>query len=385
MTHANRNYVLCSSRYAAINNDNCLCANKVPEHEMNEDQCTLPCKGNEKQICGGFGAQSFYITGVEGNLHANLPLFIYLNQNVFHFVLTVAGPPTNLFVLNTSDSSVTIRWQHPESQTESSLDLYVIRAVALQTYATNQVPLPREWVSPKQSNSNFELVNLLPGTKYNVSITSRSNEYGDGGTGSIIAETVIGIPSPEPEQPHVIARNGQQLEVEIPNSVNYNGPINQIHVVVIFVDSELSQSFDEKLLTNYNQAQEDGTSYYIAAELNYEVIGLHIAFVSGNWLILHLNSKLQNRSQRFTVGDGKYYNGYFNAPLPSDRHVHVSMGILSRVGNVMKRRYANVTTHEQHVDDHDHHEMVLAVRPGGTLSYFSISSVFSFIRSAIAS
>lgn len=164
-----------------------------------------------------------------------------------------------------------MRWQHPEAQTGSTLNQYVIRAAILQTYATNQVHLPREWIVQKDSSTKFELVNLLPGTKYNITITSRSNEFGDGGSNSIPAETIIGVPFPEPEQPRVIARNGQQLEIEIPNPINYNGPINQIQIVVIFVDSELSQSFDEQLLAHYNQAQVDGTSYYIAAELNYMV------------------------------------------------------------------------------------------------------------------
>lgn len=202
-------------------------------------------------------------------------------------------------------------------------------------------------------------MNLLPGTKYNITITSRSDEFGDGGSNAILSETIIGVPAPEPEEPSVIARNGQQLEIEIPNPINYNGPINQIQIVVIYVDSELSQSFDERLLTHYNQAQEDGTTYYIAAELNY-MVGREIA-----WPIVTIfkNEILfdrikQNGTRRFTIGDGQLYNGYLNAPLPSDRHVHVSMGIVSRVGTVLKKRYANVTSHEQH---DDHREVVLAV------------------------
>lgn len=183
--------------------------------------------------------------------------------------LSVAGPPTNLFVLNASDSSISLRWIHPQVRTPTSLTHYVVRATVLHTY-TNQVALPREWIVDR-SSSNFELVNLFSGTKYNVSVTSRSADFGDGGTGSIISETIIGVPEPEPEQPKILTKTGQQLEIEIPNAVNYNGPITQIHIIVLFVDTELSQSFDEKLLTNYNQAQEDGTNYYIAAELNYEV------------------------------------------------------------------------------------------------------------------
>lgn len=53
-------------RFAAISNDICLCANKQPAQELNEDECTLPCKSNREQICGGFGKQSFYSTGING-------------------------------------------------------------------------------------------------------------------------------------------------------------------------------------------------------------------------------------------------------------------------------------------------------------------------------
>lgn len=66
-------------------------------------------------------------------------------------------------------------------------------------------------------------------------------------------------------------RKAKTMEIEIPTMTNNNGPISAVYVVVIYVDSEISQSFDEHLLTHYKQAQEDGSSYYIAAELTYEV------------------------------------------------------------------------------------------------------------------
>lgn len=48
------------------------------------------------------------------------------------------------------------------------------------------------------------------------------------------------------------------------------------------------------------------------------------------------------------MGDGKYYGGYWNVELPSDRHIHVSLGIVSKSMNVTKSRYAVETSHEQH-------------------------------------
>lgn len=133
------------------------------------------------------------------------------------------------------------------------------------------VPLPLEWTVQKESSAKMELVNLHPGTVYNITITSDSEEFGEGGSNSIKAETEIGTPDPEPEQVRVLSQKGETMEIEIPTMTNNNGPISAVYVVVIYVDTEISQSFDEHLLTHYKQAQEDGSSYYIAAELKYEV------------------------------------------------------------------------------------------------------------------
>lgn len=67
-------------------------------------------------------------------------------------------------------------------------------------------------------------------------------------------------------------RNGRTLSIEIPPLVNNNGPVTAVHVVVMFIDTEISQQFDENLLKSYKQATEDGINYYITAELANEVI-----------------------------------------------------------------------------------------------------------------
>lgn len=286
----------------------CLCSNTINEQELPADECDYPCSEQTAQICGGSYAQSYYDTDIK-----------------------VAGPPRNLVVTNRTDTTILLHWQHFDPHVlrpdDTSLSRYVIQAKILSSYSTMpKLPLP-QWSVEKGTDSQIELVGLNPGTTYNITVQSMSDEHGEGGISSIVADTEIGDPDPEPPQPKIIKREGQTMTIEIPPLTNNNGPITAIQVVVLFVDSELSQTFDKNLLKNFNQAQEDGTSYYIAAEL--------------------LN---ENRTRQFTIGDGKDYYGYINAPLVTDRHVHAALGIISKKNSVLKSRYALDTSHAQHSD-----------------------------------
>lgn len=286
----------------------CLCTNTINEKELPSDECDRPCSAQPPQICGGSYAQSYYDTDIK-----------------------VAGPPRNVRVVNRTDTSIVLHWQHFDPQVlrdaDTSLSRYVIRAKIVKSYSSMAIlPLP-QWSVEKGTNSQIELVNLNPGTTYNITVQSVSDEHGEGGTSSIIADTEIGVPDPEPPQPKLIKREGQTMTIEIPPLTNNNGPISAVQVIVVFVDSELSQTFDKDLLKNFNQAQEDGTSYYIAAELMNE-----------------------NRTREFTIGDGKNYHGYLNAPLAVDRHIHAALGIISKLDSVTTSRYALETSHEQHGD-----------------------------------
>lgn len=217
-----------------------------------------------------------------------------------------------------------------------------------------KLPLP-QWSVEKGTDSQIELLDLNPGTKYNITVQSVSDEHGDGGTSSIIAETEIGTPDPEPPQPKVVKRDGQTMIIEIPPLINNNGPITAVQVIVVFVDSELSQTFDKNLLKNFKQAQEDGTSYYIAAEL--------------------LN---ENRTRQFTIGDDRIYNGYLNAPLVTDRHVHAALGIISKMDSITKSRYAVETSHEQHGDGPRLSAVEHASNEGGSLTTVLTVACFFF-------
>lgn len=236
-------------RYAVADGDACLCTNTIKEAEISQDECDRPCAKNPEQLCGGSYAQSYYDTDVR-----------------------VAGPPQNLTILSHTNTSILLRWLEPEQQQPESLSRYKIQANIIKTYGSNSISQLPQWMVEKSGPSaQMELVNLNPGTTYNLSVISYSEVVKDGGVASIVAETDIGIPDPEPPEPKTIKRAGKTLTIEIPPLINNNGPISAVHVIVLFVDSELSQQFDESLLKDFKSAVEDGTNYYIAAELGNEV------------------------------------------------------------------------------------------------------------------
>lgn len=121
------------------------------------------------------------------------------------------------------------------------------------------------------------------------------------------------------------------MKVEINPVVNNNGPISSYRVIVHFVENELIQELDEKRLKGFQEAIEDGLLYYIAAEI----------------------IDIKNESRIFTLGDDRNYGRYHNVPLISNRHVHVILGVVSRLNNVEKVSYSEFA--HNHVHDSDHH------------------------------
>lgn len=95
-------------------------------------------------------------------------------------------------------------------------------------------------------------------------------------------------------------------------------------VLVFIIDTAIVREFDESLLGNYQRAQEDGSNFYVAAQL-----------------------EPFDRPRRFTVGDGRQYGGFLNAALPKGAHVHIAVGVVSEQDGVELVHYAE-TSHEQH-------------------------------------
>lgn len=292
-------------RYAALSDTQCACFNTIRSRQIEDKECNLKCRQSEDLSCGGDHAQSFYETGV-----------------------AVAGPVKNLkLVGREKESSIEVSWELP-SLDGVPVDEFEINANATSSYSTYPVH-PMSW-SVHNSTQSFELSNLKPGTRYNITVTSIS-EKGHGGMKWIEAQTEIGTPDPEPEEPIILRRLDSTIQVQIQKAINNNGPINYYRVVVHYVNNELVQNFDETMLDTYQRSSDKGVPYYIAAEV-----------------------EMKGDSLLFVVGDGRYYRNFFNPPIPPRAHVHISIGIVSILNSVIKVRYAT-TTHEQHQHpDHYH-------------------------------
>lgn len=286
-------------RYATLDGSSCACTHVLSVEAVAPSECNRPCTGNAQQYCGGEGTESYYDTGIR-----------------------IAGPVTNVQFRNITENSFSISWIPPDSSI--LLDHYKIRADVLKTFSTRPLINP-EWTLGKYERS-FDLPDLHPGTQYNVTILSVSEdgESLGGGSISLVQWTEIGVPDQEPDEPKVLSIDDTAQIIEIKPVLNNNGPVSNYQLVVIFVAHGLMQTFDPTLLRSYNESQEEGTHYYIAAELD-----------------------LGNITRRIKIGDGRTYNGYYNAPLPPKSHIHIAVGVISSLNGVTKSIYGQ-TSHDQH-------------------------------------
>lgn len=248
-------------------------------------------------ICGGDEVESIYGTG------SNLP-----------------GAVQNLIVNYTTEDKIVIIFDHPE-RNGTELVEYEAHVIVMFTYSKNLWAMRNITKKAQKTAHKFEFSDLVPATEYNITVISKgtsNNGEHDGGMKSIIAKTLLGIPDPKPEPPKIISQKNGLLNVEIKKASNNNGPVSSYKIIVHFVDNELIHDFDTALLNTYQKSKEDGLSYYCSAEID--------AF--------------DDDSITFTIGDKKTYGKYYNAPLP-DRHLHIVIGVVSRILDEEKTAYSD--------------------------------------------
>lgn len=297
-THTGQSVDVCLSaceqvyyKYAIIGNEStCFCGNAPGSFQLPLDSCTTKCPKNDTQICGGANAASVYDTEVLS-----------------------PGPPASINVTNVTETTVRVRWTAPEAY--FSISGYVIRAIVVETY-TDVALIDLEW---RVSNKTFytELLNLQPGSKYQIGVVAVNNGF-EGPNITTTIETIIGTPDPSPPDIEIRERRGDRMVVHIPQARNVNGPVSMYRIVVSI---ELyQQGFIVDTLGNHTYATANGLPYYITAELDPDDI-----------------------KHDFIIGDRHTYNGFYNAPLPLTNDIDVSLGVVSEKNLVKRIRYAEST------------------------------------------
>ena len=102
-------------------------------------------------------------------------------------LLLVPGSVIDLKIEETTDTGIIITWRPPDTGTV--VDSYQVKANPIKTFSST--PLSTLSWNVQKELRKFELLNLHPATKYNLSVISKSG-YEVGGTDSLIAETLVG-------------------------------------------------------------------------------------------------------------------------------------------------------------------------------------------------
>lgn len=293
--------VIVCFRYSIFRENQCSCENLLKENEEESSKCQRKCQNGEEEVdCGGDETESIYETG------SNAP-----------------GSVKNLKIDETTEDKITISFDHPE-RNGTELTGFEVNAIVTRTYSSNPWALRNQTWKVQKAAKKFDLSNLIPATNYSIFVMSKNGDV-SGGEAAIVASTRLADPSPQPDPPQIVKHKIPTVTIDIKKAINNNGPVSKYLVVVHFVDNELIHDFDTTLLSTFQKAQDDGLSYYIAAELD----------------------SFRDDSKAFTVGDGRNYGRFFNAPLP-DRHLHVLIGVLSRFNGDERVSYSNSSHGDVH-------------------------------------
>uniref|UniRef100_A0A1A9WB42 Protein kinase domain-containing protein n=1 Tax=Glossina brevipalpis TaxID=37001 RepID=A0A1A9WB42_9MUSC len=255
--------------YALLATEKCFCTNNINlTMKQDEELCNIRCLGNKLEYCGGNGVNSYYTK---------------------HWVFDPT--PKRLHLINATENSLILSWdiyQPLQSiflmpSSVMKITNYRIKSELTKTYSSLPLFKQPEFLI-QNTQTEIEITDLYPATEYNVSVESICEGNKKCGISYLLASTLVGEPSPAPEQPIILKTTDTTITIQIESIRNDNGPVDKILIIVERVDNTISQPFDAKLLGSWQEAEDSGFPFYIAAELNYI-----------------------NGSRTFVVGDGKRY------------------------------------------------------------------------------
>ncbi|GFY36970.1 tyrosine-protein kinase receptor Tie-1 [Trichonephila inaurata madagascariensis] len=222
--------------------------------------------------------------------------------------LCISGP--ELIVSNVTENKVHVEWT-PVQIPNKVVEKYQVSAYPLKSYSTDLLKR-NEWTFSNTS-VHTDLIGLHPGTMYNISIWAVTSD-GHTDPSTKIVWTEVGDPE-EPLPVEILEKDRKTMLVNLPIGYSDKGPITSYYVVPIEKGPIIL--FNQEEVSNYSMSKESGLPFYIAANLTPE-----------------------EANKSFTIGDGKMYNGYYNAPLSEERDYEVLVGVVSSLNEVTKVAYS---------------------------------------------
>lgn len=287
----------CRARYymfaGLMNEQQCYCISRFGR-DGPSSSCTIPCVADPTNYCGSNEAMSVFTTGQEG-----------------------PSPPRRIYVTRDDIDALIITWQPPDIP-NGNVTSYTVRAVAIETHATNVLSPIESQIQGGASNSTI-LRGLQPGSKYNISIIA-SNAQGLSDPAYAIAWTAIGPPD-KPDMPKVLERGDNTITVLLTDGHSEYGPISMYQVVVVQAGTIPPVGPDVEY-SSYDSALRNGLSYYVTGQLDPSDFQMH---------------------KRFTVGDGRQIGGYYNAPLKEHfSYPQIGLVVISRLQTEAQRSYSDL-------------------------------------------
>ncbi|KAF5294819.1 hypothetical protein FQA39_LY00303 [Lamprigera yunnana] len=288
---------------------------------FNTTQCITSCQNqffkyviiqnNRNCLCDNF-LSSIYSTksckeACENCSSKNLLGDVYVTE------LVVPAPPQDLEVYNITDTTAFVSWK-ASSNSFVDIQYYEIDTKVLHTFSSHNIMNAKY----RFSNNTFDTeLNFQPGTKYNITLQAVS-KFGESIEIYRILETLIGVPDNTPSTPIIIKRDERTMIVQLNPVINNNGPVSSYLLVVI--NNDMNPILQTDNFKSHLEAMRDGSSYYITAEIEPKDI-----------------------VNNFTVGDGRVYGSYYNAPLLPQAKYLLLLGVISTYNNITKTVYSNTT------------------------------------------
>ncbi|XP_067128700.1 phosphatidylinositol phosphatase PTPRQ-like isoform X2 [Centruroides vittatus] len=227
----------------------------------------------------------------------------------------VPDPPKESEIANITEHSVDIIWSLPV-RSNGELTGYRINITAAESFNNSIVGSTQEKLTnPDPRNCTF--INLHPATKYNGTIEA-STKIGYGKPLYFQFTTKVSVPVIDVE-PTVTNVTDTTVVILIKPIHFIGGPVSAYFVMVEKQNKRKKRVVEEKKLLSYNESRED----YVAAKF--------------------YPNEISSTGTDFTVGDGKHYNGYYNAPLTTGEKYKIGLAVLSEFNGEERLGYKYLT------------------------------------------